>query len=160
MPHPPRPQFLTIVLLRLYLFILISISCIISISHLISPVSGRRRIFLCVCSDVPVWDRAGTFLWRCHSRSALWPRLQSHQARIWSGIFHICEDILAERFRGEEISLLLISLMGGCPLIWDKVSAQKVPLDLKDLTTASYLSTNIQEGALLYWKSVLSQLST
>lgn len=29
------------------------------------------------------------------------PELESHQARIWSGTFHICEDILAERFSGD-----------------------------------------------------------
>lgn len=54
-----------------------------------------------VCSDVPIWDSDRTFLWQCHSHSALWPDPQSHQARIRSGVFRICGDIPAERFRGE-----------------------------------------------------------
>lgn len=131
MPRPPRPRFLSVfgLCLSQHLSIYLSLSVfhhlpatglivatfffkfVLSISPLISPISARR-VFIHVCSDVPAWDWGRTFLWQCHSRSALWPELQSHQARIQSGIFWICDDISAERFRREEISLSLINLMG------------------------------------------------
>lgn len=84
---------------------------VLSISPLISSISARC-VFIHVCSDVPIWDLGRTFLWQCHSHLPLWPDLQSLQARIQSGIFWMCDDISAERFKKEEISLTLINLMG------------------------------------------------
>ncbi len=131
MPRPPRPHFLSVfgLCLSQHLSLYLSLSVflhlpvtglivasfffkfVLSIAPLISPISARR-VFIHVCSDVPAWDWGRTFLWQCHSRSALRPELQSHQARILSGIFWICDDISAQTFRREEISLPLISLMG------------------------------------------------
>lgn len=61
------------------------------------------------------------------------PELESHQARIWSGTFHICEDMLAERFSGDIAAC--DQLNGGeGPLLRDTVSAQILPLDIKGPT--------------------------
>lgn len=47
-----------------------------------------------------------------------------------------------------EISLLVISLMGDGPPLWDTVSAQKRPLDIKDLTAVCCGGIITPEGAL------------
>lgn len=60
------------------------------------------------------------------------PELESHQAKIWSGTLYICEDILAERFSGDIAARDQLN-GGDDPLLWDTVSDQILPLDIKEL---------------------------
>lgn len=60
------------------------------------------------------------------------PELESHQARIWSGTFHICEDILAARFSGDIAAC--DQLNGGTAHSSETQYSQILPLHIKDPT--------------------------
>lgn len=106
MPRPPRPRFLSV-------FSFFHTTSIFYLSSSVFPASfppsrpiatvfPRRRFPPFAFAPMSPFGTGPE-----HSSDSVTlarlprPELESHQARIWSGTFHICEDILAERFSGD-----------------------------------------------------------
>lgn len=107
MPRPPRPQFPFHVFLFFHTLPIFICPCQYFLLHFHFLIPLRPFFRTAVSLLLRFASMSPFGIGPEHSSDSVAlarlppPELESHQARIWSGTFHICEDILAVRISGD-----------------------------------------------------------